>query len=307
MRIAVIGAGAMGCLYGGKLACVTDVWLIDPWREHVEAIRAEGLHIVTGENDVVVNVPATTNPTDVGLVDLAIVFVKSHQTRWAAEMASSLLTENGLALTLQNGLGNGDTIAEVLGPARAWQGVTSHGATMLGPGRIRHAGVGPTYLQMRPDIAQVAEEVATLFQQAEIETHLSTDLDSLVWSKLVVNVGINALTAILRVQNGVLAENEAASRLMGRAVQEAVAVAEAKGIKLPYDNPVEHVRSVAAATGQNRASMFQDVLRGSRTEIGVINGAIVREAAKLGLTAPVNETLTNLVQAIETTYDVRVR
>lgn len=306
MRIAVIGAGAMGCLYGGKLACVADVWLIDPWRGHVEAIRGEGLHIVTGENDVVVKVPATTNPTDVGLVDLAIIFVKSHQTRWAAEMASSLLTENGLALTLQNGLGNGDTIAEVLGTARTWQGVTSHGATLLGPGRIRHAGTGPTYLQLRPDIARVAEEVATLFQQAEIETHLSADLDSLLWGKLVVNVGINALTAILRVQNGVLAENEAASRLLARAVREAVAVAVAKGITLPYANPVEHVRSVAAATGQNRASMFQDVLRGSRTEIGVINGAIVSEAAKLGLTAPVNETLTDLVQAIETTYDVRV-
>jgi 2-dehydropantoate 2-reductase len=306
MRFAIIGAGAMGCLYGGKLACAADVWLIDPWREHVEAIRAEGLRIVEPNGEFTVKLPATTNPADVGLVDVAVVFVKSHQTPWAAEIAKSILTPEGLALTLQNGLGNGEVLAEVLGAGRAWQGVTSHGATLLGPGRIRHAGSGPTYLEARPEIAQVAEEVAALFKQAELEVHLSDDLASLIWSKLVINVGINALTAILRVQNGVLAQNEAAGRVMDRAVLEAVQVATAKGIKLPYEDPVKQVRSVATATGANRSSMLQDAMRGARTEIGVINGAIVREAAKLGIGVPVNETIVDLVRALETSNDVRV-
>ena len=306
MRIAIVGAGAMGCLFGGTLACVTDVWLIDPWREHVDAIRGEGLHIVSASGDAVVKLPATTNPADVGLVDVVIVFVKSHQTPWAAEVAKSILTPTGLALTLQNGLGNGETLAKVLGPERVWQGVTSHGATMLGPGRIRHAGAGPTFLELRPDIAEVAEEFAALLQRAEFEANLSEDLHSLIWGKLVINVGINALVAILRVPNGVLGANEAGSSVMAMAVAEAVAVASAQGIKLPYADPVAHVRKVAFDTGANRASMLQDVLRGSLTEVEVINGAIVREAARVGLTAPVNATLTALVKAIETTKADRI-
>lgn len=307
MRIAIIGAGAMGCLYGGKLACVTDVWLIDPWREHVEAIRTRGLRIDEPRGEFTVQVAATTNPVDVGRVDLAIVFVKSHQTRWAAEVAAGILAPDGLALTLQNGLGNGEVLAEVLGPARAWQGVTSHGATLLGPGHIRHAGTGPTYLQLRPEIAEKAEAVAALFRQAEIETHLSEDVAAIIWSKLIINVGINALTALLRVPNGVLAENEAAAAVMARLVEEAVRVVEAKGIALPYADPVTHVREVARATGQNRSSMLQDVMRGSRTEVGVINGAVVREAAKLGLAAPVNQTILDLVRALETSYEARLK
>ncbi|MHB1006889.1 MAG: ketopantoate reductase family protein [Chloroflexota bacterium] len=306
MRIAIVGAGAMGCLYGGTLACVTDVWLIDPWRDHVDAIRGEGLHIVSSAGDNVIQIPATTNPADVGLVDLAIVFVKSSQTPWAAEVAKSILTPNGLALTLQNGLGNGEMLAKALGPERVWQGVTSHGATMLGPGRIRHAGAGPTYLELRPEIAAVAEEFAALLGQAEFDVRLSGDLNSLIWGKLVINVGINAIVAILRVPNGVLGTNEAGATVMDMAVEEAVAVANAKGIKLPYADPVAHVRQVAFDTGANRASMLQDVLRGSPTEVDVINGAIVREAARVGLATPVNATLTSLVKAIETTKAERI-
>mgnify|MGYP005861009789 CR=1 FL=1 len=306
MRIAVVGAGAMGCLFGGALACVTEVWLFDPWREHVQAIRRDGLRIVEPGGENTVHLPATTDPTEIGAVDLAIIFVKSHQTEWAANVAKGLLKPDGLALTLQNGLGNGEAIAAVLGPERVWQGVTSHGATLLGPGRVRHAGSGPTHLEVREEIAERAETLAGLFRQAGLETHLSPDLASLIWGKLVVNVGINALTAILRVPNGALAEVEAARTVMEAAVAEALAVCEAAGIALPYADPHEQVRKVAVATGANRSSMLQDVLRGNRTEVDVINGAIVREARKLGLPAPVNETLTGLVKAIEATYPVRV-
>ncbi|MCL4464444.1 MAG: ketopantoate reductase family protein [Chloroflexi bacterium] len=307
MRIAVVGAGAMGCLFGGKLARAAEVWLYDPWREHVEAIRRDGLRIVepTGENTVFL--PATTDPAEIGQVDLGIIFVKSHQTEWAASIARGLLKPNGLALTLQNGLGNGEVIARVLGPERAWQGVTSHGATLLGPGRVRHAGTGPTHLELREDIAEQAEEVARTFQQAELETHLSSDLDSLIWGKLVINVGINALTAILRVPNGTLAEVPAGKALMDAAIAEAVAVCTAKGIKLPYEDAAKRCAEVAIATGANRSSMLQDVLRANRTEVDVINGAVVREAAKLGLRVPVNEVLTGLLKAVEATYSIRIQ
>lgn len=306
MRIAIIGAGAMGSLFGGLLSPVAQVHLVDPWQEHVDAIRRDGLCLVEGGEDKILQLSATSDPAEVSSADLAIIFLKSHQTEWGAQIARRVLRPDGLALTLQNGLGNRDVLARVLGESRAWQGVTAHGATLLGPGRVRHAGLGPTHLETRPDIAARAEQVAALFQQAGIETHLSPDLDSLIWGKLVINVGINALTAILRVPNGVLGQTKPARVLMDQAVEEAMQVVRAKGIQLPYDDPFKKVHDVCAATAGNRSSMLQDALRGSRTEINVINGAIVREAAKLGLQAPVNQVLAGLVRAIEATYSDRV-
>lgn len=306
MRIAVVGAGAMGCLFGGRLSAVADVHLVDTWQEHIAAINRDGLRLIEPEGERVIAVSATTDPTTVRGADVAIIFVKSYQTATAAQMAVQLLAPKGLALTMQNGVGNREVLAGVLGSARAWQGVTSHGATLLGPGRVRHAGSGPTYLETRPDIAATAEALAQLFNAVGFETHLSANLDSLVWGKLVVNVGINALTAILRVPNGALAEFAPARELLAAAVAEAVQVAGAKGIQLPYSDPVAHVTHIAQTTAANRSSMLQDVLRGSRTEIDVINGAIVREAEKLSLPVPHNRLLLQLIKAVEATHSVRV-
>src|SRR5512136_263674 len=258
MRIVIIGAGAMGSLFGGLLSSVAQVNLVDPWQEHVEAIRRDGLCLVERGEDKILQLSATSDPADVNSADLAIIFLKSHQTEWGAQVARQVLRPDGLALTLQNGLGNRDVLAQVLGESRAWQGVTAHGATLLGPGRVRHAGFGPTHLETRPDIAARAEQVAALFQQAGIETHLSPDLDSLIWGKLVINVGINALTAILRVPNGVLGQTAPARALMDQAVEEAMQVVRAKGIQLPYDDAFSKVHDVCAATAGNRSSMLQD-------------------------------------------------
>ncbi len=307
MNVAVVGAGAMGCLYGGKLADVTEVWLVDPWPEHVATMQRDGLRITELDGtETVVRVRATTDPAHVPEADLAIIFVKSAQTEMAAEMAARFLKADGLALTMQNGVGNLAVIARVLGEERALQGVTAHGATLLGPGHIRHAGQGPTHLATRPDVAAKVEALAALFRQAGFETEVSDDLDSLIWGKVVINVGINALTAILRVPNGVLAEVAPARALMDEAVAEAVAVVEAKGIALPYDDPQKRVAEVAVATGANRSSMLQDVLRGAPTEIGVINEAVVREGERLGVETPVNRLLAALVRALEASYEQRV-
>jgi 2-dehydropantoate 2-reductase len=149
--------------------------------------------------------------------------------------------------------------------------------------------------------------LAELFNACGLPAELSHDLDALIWSKLLVNVGINALTALLRVPNGVLAEAAEARALMAQAVAEAVAVARARGTALAEADPLEHVLAVARATGANRSSMLQDVLRGSPTEIAAINGAVVREGRRLGVPTPVNSLLTSLVQALDATPDARVR
>ena len=307
MRIAVVGAGAMGSLFGGTLSAVTEVTLLDPWAEHVAAMQRDGLRIVELDGrETTIPVTATTDPAAVPEVDLVIIFVKSHGTRQASQWASRFLAPGGLALTLQNGVGNGETMAEVLGADRVVAGVTSHGATLLGPGRVRHAGCGPTHIATRPEIAARLSEVAAVFEQAGFEVHLSDDLESLVWGKLIINVGINGLTAILRVPNGQLVEIPAAGALMAQAVAEAEAVCQAKGISLPYDDPLGRVQEVARATATNRASMLQDVLRGVPTEIGVINEAIVREGKRLGIPTPVNEFIVTTIRAIEGSYAARV-
>ncbi|MEJ2558326.1 MAG: 2-dehydropantoate 2-reductase [Anaerolineae bacterium] len=304
MKIAVIGAGAMGSLFGGKLSPYADVWLVDPWASHVQTLQRDGLRLTELDGtESIIPVQATTDSAAVGGgVDLVIIFVKSHQTAEAAQWARPLLKPDGLALTLQNGLGNLQTISNMLGEARAVQGVTSHGATLLGPGGVRHAGQGPTHIAIQPSIAERLNAVAALFRQAGFEIHLSNNLDGLLWGKLVINVGINPLTAILRVPNGVLAELEPASALMAATVDEAVRVAHAKGIALPYDDPQGQVKAVAVATGSNCSSMLSDVLRGVPTEIDVINGTIVREGTRLGIPTPVNQTLVWLIKAIEASY-----
>ncbi len=307
-KIAVIGAGAMGSLWGARLSPLTEVWLLDRWVEHVAAMREEGVHLIKVDGRVeVIPVRATTDPAEVGQdVDLAIIFVKSPGTPFASRLAATLLKPEGLALSLQNGLGNIEIMADILGEERVVQGVTSHGATLLGPGRVRHAGAGATHLATRPEIAARVQRISDLFTQAGFETHLSEDLVSLLWGKLIINVGINALTAILRVPNGVLAEIEPAGDLMAAAVAEAVRVAQAKNITLPYDDPQAQVKQVALATGANHSSMLTDVVRAAPTEIEFINGAIVREGQQLGLDTTVNQMLVWLVRAIEATYKERL-
>jgi len=316
-RVAVIGAGAMGSIFGAALASAAEVTLIDPWAEHVAAIERNGLKLEGPDGKTrFVPLNAVTDPAAFsGRADLALIFTKSAVTRVAAETARDLLAPGGAALTLQNGLGNAEVVAQVLGPSRTLAGVTAHGGTVLGPGRVRHAGVGETHIARMGSVSPAIEElgtepvdpetVAALLTRAGISTAVTEDLDGLIWGKLVVNVGINALAALLRVPNGVLAEVSACDSLMAAAVAEAVAVAHARGISPPYENPLEKVRAVCRATAENRASMFQDVAAGRLTEVDVINGAVVREGAAAGVPTPVNRMLTDLIHAVEATAEYR--
>lgn len=308
MRIVIIGAGAMGSIFGAMLSSTSDVVLVDPLERHIAAIAENGLTVEgSGGTRKIFRLHGTTDPATLAPdFDLAVVFTKSPDTRDATATAKSLLKPAGLTLTLQNGLGNLDEIVRVLGPERALAGVTSHGGTMIGPGHVRHAGKGPTYIAgALPKTRGVAEVVAA-FRTAGIDTSRTEDPDALIWGKLVINVGINALAAILRVPNGVLAGAPACEAVMAQAVAEAVAVAEALKIALPFGDPLAHVKEVCRKTAENRASMLQDILRGARTEVGVINGAIVDKGAALGVATPCNRFLSEIIAALEATAAHRV-
>ena len=301
MKMAVIGAGAMGSLFGAYLAKAGEaVTVVDIWPDHVAAIRSQGLVLGEETGDEVVRLDAVLGTDGLAPVDLVILFVKATATRQAAIAAAALLGPGGRVLTLQNGLGNAEVIAETVGGENVLVGTTAQGATLLGPGRIRHGGRGETHIgRLSGDNDSFCAQVAAMLSKAGLPTVVEPDVRSLVWGKLVINTGINALTALLRLRNGQLAEQAETRRLLALAVEEAVLVARAAGVQLPYEDPVEKVLAVAVATGQNQSSMLQDVLRGSPTEIAVINGAIVREGERLGVATPVNRTLTLLVQALE--------
>ncbi len=308
MEILIIGAGAMGGLFGALLAPHANLTLYTTNAEHAAAINRDGL-LLTGMDGAAnrTRVRVVSDPDQyTQRADLVIVCTKARSTDSAAKTALPLLAEAGVVLTLQNGIGNVERIAAVVGFQQALAGITSQAATLVGPGHVRHAGKGPTQLATTPLQADRVEAIAALFNRAGIATSITTDRDGLLWSKLIVNVGINALTALLRVPNGVLGQIPECRLLMSQVVAEAVAVARALHIDLPYDQQLDRVRDICAVTAANRASMLQDILRGAPTEIDVINGAIVRKGLEVGVPTPVNLLVTQLIQALEATASHRI-
>jgi len=305
MKIAVVGAGAMGSLFGATLAeAGNEVWLYDVWIEHVQAINQDGLAIEREGKTRTLRIAATTDPEKIGQAELIIIFVKSTHTAAAAETARKIAGSGGMVMTLQNGMGNADILAKFIDPERILAGTTSHGATMLGPGRICHAGAGLTTIGAWAETEQGrkrARNLSAFFTRISIESEAVDDVRSVLWNKLFINIGINAITALTAIKNGQILDLEITRELSRKAVEEAMEIAGRMNIKLREDT-VDQVYAVAEATAVNRSSMGQDVDNKRQTEIGTINGYIVREAKRLGMQAPVNETLTALIQTLEYHY-----
>jgi len=277
----------MSCLFGARLAGVAQVTLVDLWAEGIAAIRERGIRIDDSQDSRTVRVEAALLGSSSIVADLAIILVKAWQTAQVAQHLSAYLSPGSVAISLQNGLGNLD----LLGP-RAFPGATAEGATLLGPGHVRACGTGQTQI--------VAPEwVVDLLQNAGFETRRCSpgEAESLLWGKLSVSCGINALTALLGIPNGELLKTPDAKELMIQAARECAAVARARGIGLPFADPANHVVEVAARTAENKSSMLQDMLRGAPTECDAINGAVAGEGKRCGVAVPVNEILWRLVRA----------
>jgi len=305
MKIAVIGAGAMGSLFGALMAeGGHEVWLCDVRPEHVNVVKKNGLKIEFEGKTRTARLNVADNPREIGESDLVLIFVKSNQTRSAAESAALLAGPGGLVMTLQNGMGNAETIAEYISPSRIVAGTTAHGATLLTAGSIRHAGAGPTTIGMwagGKKEFQSARQIADMLCGVEIKCAAVEDVRPVIWEKLLVNVGINAITALTGIRNGQLLNLGVTRELSRAAVEEAAAVARARGIKI-RKNPIDHVFQVAEATAVNRSSMGQDVDHHRPTEITAINGFVAREAQQLGIEAPINRALTALIRTMEAHY-----
>jgi 2-dehydropantoate 2-reductase len=303
MKTVMIGPGAMGSLFGGLLSRAgEELWLVGYRKEQVETICSVGLTLEEKEKSQIIPMKATPDVTSVGKADLVIFFVKTYDTERAVSDSLVLEKEDTVFLTLQNGLGNEEAICKKIDRNKVMLGVTGQGATLLRPGHVRHAGWGKTFVgELDHRITDRATRIAQMFCKAGIETEASPNIHDQVWGKLVVNAGINALTALTGFKNGQLLDYPETARLMERLVFEAAQVARRKGVHIEED-PIEKVRKAAEATRENRSSMGQDFDHRRRTEIDAINGAVVREAQALGIPAPFNQAVTDLVNAIEKSF-----
>lgn len=306
MKIAVVGPGALGCLIAGFLKSKTgeEVWLLDNSHVRAKKISEDGVRIEGISGNHTVKIDATADAKEIGSVDLVVICVKSYSTEDACKEIKDIVGENTSVLTLQNGIGNVQILNDYFGADKVIAGITNHGSTLIGTGHIRHAGKGDTIIgKSDGKLSRELKDVVTVLTKAGFPAKISKDIDSVIWSKLVINVGINALTAITRLTNGKIVAYDESRDILRSAVQEATRVVKRKRIKLSYDDPIQKVESVAKATAANVSSMLQDVLNNKRTEIDFINGAIVRHGKATGIATPVNDMLTGLVKTIEKSYE----
>ena len=308
MKIVIVGPGAIGCLLASFLSKGKDeIWLLDKDEERASKINKNGISIegISGEWNV--KGKATTDVKNIGSAELVIIAVKSYDTKEAISASKPLISTDTSILTLQNGLGNIEIISEAVGQEKVIGGVTNLGATLLETGKVRHAGKGETIIgRIDGKIPVQMRQIREIFNACGLETRISKDIKGILWSKLIINVGINALTALTRLRNGKLIEFEGTRKILREAVTEAVRISKRKRIKLIYDDPLAKVEAVCEATSENISSMLQDVLRKKRTEIDFINGVIVRQGQELGIPVPANLMLVDLVKTIETTYKFAV-
>jgi len=288
----IVGTGALATLFAARLSAVgVDVTMLGSWQAGLAALRKTGAYLEGGESQWV---RAIDNSADCQRAKLALVLVKSWQTERIAAQLRDCLAADGLAVTLQNGLGNDSILSNVLGQLRVGRGVTTIGATLLAPGVVRSGGEGVITLEAQVHLT----ELEAMLRSAKFELSVVEDVEPEVWGKLIVNAAINPLTAILRVKNGELLNNLSARALMGQLAHEAAQVAGAHAVLLPILDPEQAVEEVARRTASNISSMLQDVLRGTPTEVDAINGAIVRMGERVGVAVPVNRTLWSLVKAL---------
>ena len=307
MKIAVIGVGAMGSVYAGLLADAgNEVWAVDLWREHVDAINANGLRVEGASGDRTVELKATTEVDEVGHADLVVIATKAMHVEAAAKAAGKLLGNDTTVLTIQNGLGSADKVASALGPDRVTLGVAGgFGASLRGPGHVHHNGMELIRLgEVDGPATPRLEAVAEVWREAGFNVRAFDNIHQMVWEKLICNVCFSGSCAITGLTVGEVMADPEAWRVASGCAAEADAVARAKGVALDFDDVTAYVHAFGEKLPNARPSMLLDHLAGRRSEIDAINGAIPPAAEEVGVPAPYNEVVSALVRVKEAGFAV---
>jgi 2-dehydropantoate 2-reductase len=303
MKICFLGSGALGSAIGGALSeAGADVTLIDQWQEHVDAMNTRGLTLREDGKDRIVKVKAATSPEGIGPADLVVVLVKSFHTREAVETAGPIIGANTTILSLQNGLGHEDIIAEIVGREKVIGGKTYLGGVLLSPGHVIAGLKGKETIigELDGRLTERVQRIAATFNSAGLLLTVSTDIVGTIWDKLLVNVATGALAGITRLPYGGLYEVPEIKACAIAAIAEGMAVAKASGVKLSVSDPEQPWRKAAEGLpAEFKTSMLQSIEKGSRTEIDFINGSVVRWGEKCGVPTPVNQALVACIKGIE--------
>lgn len=308
MKVVVIGPGALGTLLAASLAAQadkTDFWLLDHNPERAALLSRQGLILEKDNRKLSYAVKATASPEEISQADIIFLCVKATDVADGLQQAAKLSHAESVLVTLQNGIGHLKLVNSYKGPPAIALGVTAMGANMVAPGHVRHAGSGLTRIGFSRSAnfakSLLLAQVCNLLNSCGIETVIVDNILDYIWNKLLINAGINALTAIYRCPNGQLLESEETREMLNAAVREGEAVARAMGINLPGD-PLAMTLDVCRKTARNISSMLQDIKNKRVTEIDSINGALVDAGRQLSIPVPVNEELVRRVKEIESSY-----
>jgi len=302
MKIAIIGTGAMGSVYAALLGDANnEVWAIDAWQEHVNAINEHGLHLEGASGDRFVKLNASTNASDAGVCDLVIIATKAAHVEQAAESAKPLISDTTKVLTIQNGLGSAARARQVLGDVDLAVGVVGgFGASIKGPGHAHHNGMELVRLgEMQGPVTPSLTKVADTWESAGFNVRTFDDINKMIWEKLICNVCYSGPCAITERTVGEVIDDENAWYVASNCAREAWEVARALNIAVDIDDPVAYVRDFGSKIPGSRPSLFLDHLNNRASEIDVINGAIPREAKAVGIATPFNDTIVALIKAKE--------
>lgn len=308
MKIAIMGCGAMGSVYAALLGDAGhEVWAIDAWQEHVDAIRANGLRLEGASGDRTVKLHATTDPAEAGPCELVIIATKAMDVERAATAAAPLLGKDTVVLSIQNGLGGPDTAARIIGKQHVMVGVVGgFGASIRGPGHVHHNGMELVRLgEFSGPVTPRLEQVADVWRSGDFRVKCFDDIDQLIWEKLICNVCFSGTCTLTGLTVGEVMNDPDAWRSASGCAVEAFKVAQARGIKLDFDEPVQYVHKFGSAIPGARPSMLLDHMAGRMSEIDAINGAIPPAAEALGVAAPFNTVVSALVRAKERKMGVR--
>ena len=310
MKIAIVGVGAMGSVYAALLASGGhEVWAVDVWREHVEAIRANGLRLDGASGDRTVRIHATTDPSDVRDAELVIIATKADGVAGAAHAAIAMARPEAPVLTIQNGLGGAEEVAAIAGAPRTMIGVVGgFGASIRAPGHAHHEGMAFVHLgEMVGGRTERLARIAEALRAGGFHVLACADVHAMVWEKLICNGAYSGTCALTGLTIGEVQADPSAWSVASACASEAYQVARAKGVALDFTDPVAHVKAFGETIPGAKPSMLLDHLAGRRAEIDAIHGAIAREGARLGVATPVNSVVVALLAARESRFAKAVR
>jgi len=300
MKIAVLGAGAMGSIYGGHLSLKNDVYMIDKKKELVDKINKDGLKIFENNEDVIYNPTAITESKDIEKVDLVILFVKSLYSRAALKENSHIIGGNTYVMTLQNGAGHEDIISEFIPIERIIIGTTEDNGAVIDNGYVRRGGKGKTNIGMLvEDNNNILKSIKECFDSCGFDTHIYSNIKQLIWDKLFTNVSLSALTGVLQVPMGYIASDKYAWEMAVTLIKEALAVSKAMGLDFDESEIIERVKNTSLSSPEGRTSIYTDLNKGRLTEVDTISGAVVKAGNKLNIPVPSHTMIVKMVHAME--------